>query len=151
MATTYVLGEHDMVELNGTERNWADRERIFVMKNRLDFSLENVTGDTDGIVQALAIPAGTAVLAVWLNVITADAGVTDVDVGLAAGTEFMEAVSLATTGLKFDATAAENGIGGATHGLMFSSADTIDISIQDVQTADTLVVDIYALCVDMTA
>ncbi|RPI55370.1 MAG: hypothetical protein EHM49_02035, partial [Deltaproteobacteria bacterium] len=127
MATTYTLGSYDFAEDNETVRPHPDRNRIFVLENTLDFSLRPVTGDTDGICQALNIPANTAVLGVWLYVHTVDAGVTDLDVGLADGTEFMEQVSGAVAGYVFDTSQPSN-IGGANPGMIFTAADTIDIS-----------------------
>jgi hypothetical protein len=148
MATTYVLGAHDFASDNQIVAPWQNKERLFVLQNTLDFSLENVTGDTDGIVQALNVPANTAVLAVWYYVHTVDAGITDIDVGLGEGVEFMEQQSGAVAGYVYDNNQAT--LTGAALGYIFTVADTIDISIQTTQVADTLKLTLFALCVDLT-
>jgi hypothetical protein len=149
MATTYVLGSHtELVKLNPTVAPWPNKDRIFVLQNTADFSLHPVTGDTDGIVEMIAVPANCAVLACWYYVHTVDAGVTDMDVGLGEGVEFMETVSGAVAGYVYDNN--QSTLTAASLGYIFTAADTIDISIQTTQVADTLKLTLFALCVDLT-
>lgn len=149
MGTTYTLGSHDFVSSNQMSQPWQEKTRVFVLKNTVDFALKNVVSDTDAVIEVLNIPANCAVLGTWLYVHTADAGVTDIDVGLGEGVEFMEQVNPSTVGYKHD-TDQTNNIGGSAPGKIFTSADTLDISIQGVQTADTLKITLFALCVDLT-
>lgn len=150
MGTTYVLGEHlDLVVANSTVMPWEGKDRIHVLSNRIDFSGHHVTGDTDGMVEVLAIPINTLVLAVWAYVHTVDAAITDLDIGLGAGAEFMDGFSCATAGYKLPAAGASSP-GFANPGMFFATADTIDIAIQGTAEADTLDITVFALCVDLT-
>lgn len=148
MGTSYTLGSHGMVEANQLATPWKTKERLFVLENTVDFALQNVISDTDATIQVINVPANTAVLAVWMYVHTVDAGVTDMDVGLGEGVEFMEQISGAVAGYVYDNNQAT--LTAAALGYIFTAADTIDVSIQGVQTADTLKFTLFALCVDLT-
>jgi len=154
MVTTYTLGSYtDLATDNQTVTPFYSKARLFVLKNKIDFSAYSVISDGDEIVEALNIPANTIVQAVWLYVETVDAGITDVDVGPggAASVLFLDGASFATTGYVYTTAGAYNPFaGGTTPGYLFSSADTIDLLIKTSDTSDTAVLYVYALCVDLT-
>ena len=139
---------------NSTKKPWAaEKQGPFVLVNEIDFTsgtqfpTKPVQND---IVEALAIPADTLVLRVWLEVSVAETGAADCDVGV-TGVQvdgFLDGISLTTTGKK--ATLGTNGGVLTNPGWQCLVADTIDVKVNSAVTHDEGKFKIKALCVDLS-
>ena len=115
-------------------------DTLFILRNIIDFSKQNLSGAALDIAQVLDIPAGTVVMTAWIRVITADNG--GVTCTLGVGT------SAAEWGTALDCTSVAGSILGATNDwvpLYFSAADTIDM-VTGVGTFDTFKCEVVAVC-----
>lgn len=110
-----------------------------IAHNRLDFSAANVSNAD--VVQALQIPKGALVTAVFVHIGTVEGGVATADIGDATDPNGWDALvdldSSAGT-----VTRSEDGTDALAVGKLYTSADTIDV----VPTADldTAVIDVFA-------
>ncbi len=103
------------------------------------------------VIEALSIPAKTMVLAVGLDVTTAEGGTLTIDVGDASDPDgFLDGVNGNTAASYANslvlAEAAPNTVVGYSNGKYYSAADTIDI--KTINAADTAVVRLWAVVAD---
>jgi hypothetical protein len=149
MTTTFTLGSYDIATDNETAPPLGYFPGFYVLQNTIDFSKATVTSDGDEIVEAINIPAKTLVLAAWFNVITVDAGCTDVDVGFTGGDVdgLIDGATFATAGIVTATPGVLSFFAGGTYGqgVWLTAADTLDIEINSSDTV-TAKVTLYALC-----
>ena len=115
-------------------------DRIYVLRNIVDFAKQNLAGLSTDVAQVLNIPAGTTVMTAWIRVITAESVGATCTLGV--GT------SAAEWGTALDCTSAAGSILGATNDwvpLHFTSADTLDI-VTGGATFDAFKCEVVALC-----
>jgi hypothetical protein len=127
----------------------------YVLCNTVDFRGAAIVGGTDDV-EALKIPANTLVDAVWVSVDTADADITDVDLGDGSNKDgWLDGISFASTGVKLTPPGVYNRIlGGNTAttgfaGKFYLTADTIDIDVNTVHTTSSTSgakIRVYASC-----
>jgi hypothetical protein len=148
MGATFLCGT------NSTKKPWdADKRSPFVLENTIDFAsgtqfpTKPVQND---IIEALAVPADTKVLFTWIDVETAEPGAADCDVGVTGGNAdgFQDGVDISAIGKKYalGTNAADTKAGG----LVFPTADTIDIKLNSAVTHDVGKFKIKAMCIDLT-
>lgn len=125
----------------------ADADNVFCMRNRVSL-VGLATGE---VVQCLSVPAGTLVLWVLTRVVTPETcGVSTATVGDGAGANSWDAsVSFGTGTTAGDVAASVAGTDTyATTGKLYSTADTIDITITVAGgPCVSGVVEVMALCV----
>lgn len=123
----------------------SDVDSVYVVRNRVALS---GVANAD-VVESLAIPAGTLVLAVMTNVITAEgSGACSATVGDASGAASWDgSVDLAATaGTKTTTVFGTDAYG--TSGKLYTAADTIDLTMTVASgPCTTGVFEIAALCV----
>lgn len=137
---------HEKVHLLEVELDWAAIAAARVAAG------QTAIGAGDGIT-ALRIPAKTLVLAVGLDVTTAEGGTLTVDVGDGADADgWLDGVDgNAVASYASALTLAEgtpNTITGFSEGKYYSAADTIDVIT--VNAADAAVMRVWALCVNVS-
>lgn len=123
--------------------------KAFVLRNRIDFSVVNTTASAT--VQALAIPAGTFVLDVLTELITAEGSALTATLGDGSGANSWDAsIDLNTTaGTVTQATVGTDAYAASTaRGKVYTAADTIDL-VTSAAAADTAVIDVFAICFDL--
>ena len=143
----------------GTGIPYGLQSNMGILKRRVDCSKDGITGAAADVYEAIYIPAGTLVLAAWMNVITAET--TAVGSTAALGITghlpggFVTAVTCATTGLRAVNTETDAGSYAALGGYYTGRSGTDAANTIDIVTAvggfTELVVDVYALVVDMVA
>lgn len=125
--------------------SWDAQGTVFVLKNRLDFSISPVVtnGDT---VQALGIPAGVGVLNVFVKIVTKVGSTCTATVGDGANPDHWDAsVNLdAANGTITSGIVATDDYCIANLGKIYTAADTIDLVVANA--ASTGIIDVYALC-----
>jgi len=109
-----------------------------LQRSIIDFSKQNLTGGSDDA-KLMDIPAGTIVLWVYVRTITADSGVTDINIGDdTVSNSFIDAADVATAG---------NSVGSASVvAKYFSTADHITIEAV-TGNPDTLKLEVVACVV----
>jgi len=131
-------------------------DRHFVMHRRVDFTETDnqlANAQTMGLFQ---VPPYVLVEEVIMVVRTADADVTDVDIGrystagvVAAVDAFIDGGTLATTGEKRDLAGETYSKQDGTAGYMGAAAWTIGLINNDADTINEAIVDFFAICVDL--
>lgn len=117
------------------ERQFIGGQKVMA-EAKIDFSELNVSAAD--VVQALKIPAGALVTDVWLEVLTAEGGAGNVDVGDASNVDGWD------VDVDINAAALTRGDGAYAGGKRYAAADTIDlIPSVDLDTAVVLVVAEY--------
>lgn len=127
-----------------TVPGWEDVDNVFCVRQRVDITAL-ATGE---VVQCISIPAGTYVMQVMTKVITAEAsGVCTATVGDGDGANSWDAsVNFAATAGTITCSAPETDTY-ATTGKLYSTADTIDVTLTIASgPATSGVFDIMALC-----
>ena len=154
--TTYTLGSYDDIALLNETVPPADAASLgnceYVLSNRVNMRGGVIVGGTD-LVECLKVPAGSWVKQVWVDVITADTDVTDVDFGTQADPDgFLDGISFATTGIKLQPIGAralyKGGTASTGAGEKITTADTIDADINTSHTTaptSGAIIDVYAL------
>jgi hypothetical protein len=104
----------------------AGRTTLYVMKRFVDFTVtaNNLDAGEADVLPVLPIRAGETVLAVWCEILTAEAANASVDIGTGDDVDYF------WDGLELDAqphTASEVGTAAVNKPLYFSAADTIDM------------------------
>ncbi len=128
----------------------------FVMKRRVDFTqTANQLAQTK-TVGLFKVPAYVLVEEVFAVVRTADADVTDVDLGsfssagvAVAADGFIDGGTLATTGLKRDLAGETYSRQDGTAGYMAETDWCIGLTNNDADPINGAIVDFYAACVDL--
>lgn len=124
------------------------KERIALLRSRVDTALTGITNTNADVYQALDIPAGFYVMNAWFVCVEAEAtnttatfqlGITGVDTD-----EFVTATAPDTTGEIFPM----NGDAALINGTYFAAADTIDLLVATAVFTNA-VVDVYALVIDL--
>ncbi|MCK5612991.1 hypothetical protein KAR91_64550 [Candidatus Pacearchaeota archaeon] len=120
------------------EKNFLNGQAVY-SENTLDFSAINAS--SADVVQALKIPAGALVEAVWCYIGTAEGGTMTFDIGDADDPNgYDDAVDgNATAGTMTRSLEATDALG---VGKYYSSADTIDITLDN--DADAMIITIVA-------
>ncbi len=128
----------------------------FVMKRRVDFTQtanQLATAKTMGLFQ---VPAYVLVEEVFMVVRTADADITDVDIGrfsaagvVAAVDAFVDGATIAATGLVRDLAGETYSRQDGTAGYMGEAAWAIGLTNNDAQTINEAIIDFFAVCVDL--
>ena len=116
-------------------------DRLFILRNIIDFSKQTIDVSESDVAQVLNIPAGTTVMTVFVRVITAETAAADFELGYGGS------ASLWGTGLGADGTAGT--ILGAIQDwvpLYFASADTIDIVGSGAVDLDAFKFEVTAIC-----
>lgn len=124
--------------------------KVYVAKTRVDFSAVNTTASAT--VQCIAVPANTLVIEVGTRLITAEGGTLTATVGDGAGANSWDAaVDLNTTvGTVTTSLVGTDAYAASTlRGKVYTAADTIDL-VTSANAAATAVIDVWALCVDIT-
>jgi len=132
--TTFMTGEETLQRLGG---------EVVLAKQELDFSATNVSASD--VVQALNIPAGAFVTAVWVYINTAEGGTSTNDIGDGSDPNgWDDAVNFnATAGT---VTRTTQGTDAYAVGKYYSAADTIDIvPSADLDTAVVTVMAMYSM------
>jgi hypothetical protein len=136
--TTFLTGEDACIPASGLNK-------AYVIKKQLDFSDTNVLAAD--VVQALQIPAGTMVLNVYVEVVTAEGGTCTATVGDGAGASSWDA----STDLNATAGTVTAGISGtdayALTGKVYTAEDTIDLTMG--HNTDAAVINVFAICFDL--
>lgn len=129
--TSFLTGKPTMQRLGG---------ELVLAKQELDFSATNAAASD--VVQAVNIPAGAFVLAVWIYINTAEGGVATADIGDGADPNgFDDAVNFnAAAGT---VTKALQGTDAYAVGKYYSAADTVDIVPDNA--LDTAIVTVMVL------
>lgn len=133
MATTYVFHDGTITGQMVPPQHTPEEDEMFILRNIVDCSKQNLDAGAADVGQVLSIPAGTTVIACWLRMITAETANGTVDLGYGG--------SVNAWGNALAVDSAAGSILGATHDWVpvhFVSADTIDV----VATTDTADVDI---------
>jgi len=120
---------------------------VYTIENELDFATTSCSAAD--VVQALDIPAGTHVLQVWCEVVTAEGAACTATVGDAT---YGAAAWDASTNLNAAAGTVTFGVGGtdaniALGGIFYAAAETIDLTMG--HDTDTAVMNVIALCIDV--
>ena len=113
--------------------------QVTVLRNVVDFALQNIDQSAGDLAQVLRIPADTTVLTAGIRVITGEASTT-VDIGV-TGTnidQWGDALSGATAGAV---------LGLLNAPLHFSAADTIDLIPGTAVDWTSLKVEVFAECI----
>jgi hypothetical protein len=141
-ADTYDLAD------NQTAKPGFSYGKFYVLENEVSFASQN--GAQNDVIQALNIPADTLVIAVAVEVTTAEGEASTVDVGITGGDTdgFLDGISLATVDILTDTDA---GYLASVQGYHFTAADTIDLLLPSAVTYDTAVLTIRAYCIDLSA
>ena len=116
-------------------------DRLFILRNIVDFSKQNLDVSETDVAQVLDIPAGTTVMAVYVRIITAETAAADFGLGYGGGTTAWG------TGLGADGSV--GAILGATHDwvpIHFTSADTVDILSEGAVDFDGFKCEVTAIC-----
>ena len=129
---------------NAAGRPYSGMNTVYVRRERLDFAATPVAAAD--VVQALDVPAGTLVLAVVTQVVTAEGGACTATVGDGAGAAAWDAsVNLNdTAGVYTSSTPGTDAY--ATTGKLYTTADTIDLTMGHA--TDAAIFDVFALCID---
>ena len=123
--------------------------KVYVAKTRIDFSV--VPTDASATVQCIAIPAGTLVIDCGTKLITAEGGTLTATLGDGSGTSSWDAsINLNTTaGTRTQGLVGTDAYAASTaRGKVYTAADTIDL-VTSANAADTAVIDVFAICVDL--
>jgi len=132
----------------GTKIPNFGKEKIGIIKSRVDTAETGITNTDADVYQALDIPAGFYVLAAWFVCVSAEStnktatfefGITGVDTD-----EFIKATAPDKTGEIFPM----DGDAAGLNGTYFATADTLDLLVATAAFTDA-VVDVYALVMDM--
>ena len=148
--TTLTSGVPDINDLGA----YGDSERSYVMKKTIDLTSGAMTaGD---IYQVLAIPADTVVLNVFFKVITPAVGTTcTIDIGVGGtGVEWNDAIdgkgAAGTLSYGIVGTDAGPDAIGTSQGTLYTTADTIDVSMQAITSITAgPKFELYATCVSV--
>ncbi len=119
----------------------------FVMKNTVDFSESGKSLAQNESAGIFDVPAGVMVERVVMNVKTAQADISDVDVGIDGGTAdgFIDGADISTTGFKTDIDEGYT----PTAGFLSDSNAIIAVKNMDAQTLNAAKIDFLAVCVDL--
>lgn len=123
--------------------------KVMVLHNYVDFTVTANQLANTKTMSIFDIPANVAVLYVLVKVATADAHISDVDLGIEGGTTdgFLDAMDITTTGWKSDVDEAYSIAAAAPH---ISTSDTVVIvTNNDAQTIDEAKIHFYAVVVDL--
>lgn len=135
----------DFIDLHDACIPASGLNKAFVLKNTLDFDTTPVAAAD--VVQALQIPAGTYVLNVFVEVITAEGAACTATVGDDAGANSWDAA----TDLNAVAGTVTAGISGtdayALTGKVYTTENTIDLTMDHL--ADDAEIVVYAVCFDL--
>jgi hypothetical protein len=125
------------------------------MKKRVDFTQAANQLAQNEIMALFDVPAGVLVEEVLMNVVTADADITDVDVGsfdtaeaAIAADGFMDGADISSTGLKRDLAGETYSKQDQSAGYMGTADWIIGFTNKDAQALNGAVIDFYAVCVD---
>ena len=118
----------------------------FVMENTVDFSESGKSlaqNETAGIFD---VPAGVMVLRVVMNIVTPDADITDVDVGIDGGVAdgFIDGADISTAGFKTDVDEGYT----PTAGFLSGTDAIIAVKNMDADTLNGAKIKFRAECVD---
>jgi len=136
---------------------WDGLKKSIVQKVEVDFSIAANNLAQNKVMAVMRIPAGVLIEEIMLNVKTADADISDVDVGIAtASTEatisadgFINNADISTTGLKRDLAGETYSRQDGTAGYFTSVETDIIITNKDAQTIDEAVIDVIAVLKDL--
>ena len=135
---------------------WDGRNKHFVMKKRVDFTQAANQLAQNEIMALFDVPAGVLVEEVLMNVVTADADVSDVDIGSFTTAEaaisadgFMDGADISSTGLKRDLAGETYSRQDQAAGYMGTSDWIVGFTNKDADTLNGAVIDFYAVCVDL--
>ncbi len=135
---------------------WDGREKEFLLKKRIDFRLSANQLAQNEIMGIFEIPGNVLVEEVLLNVITADADVSDVDVGsfstagvAVAADGFIDGADVSTGGVKRDIADETYSLTNGTGGYVASANWKIGLTNKDAQALDAAVIDVIARCIDL--
>lgn len=124
----------------------AMERRPILVKFNIDFTDTDNQLDQNETMSLGTLEAGDIVLASYINVTTADATISDVDLGYstdgATNAGFIEAADITTTGVKAGAV--------ALYPVIFTAENQIVFTNNDAQTIDEAVVEVYLLVVKKT-
>ena len=146
----------DLTANEGAVLPWEGKDKYFVMKKRVDFTESANQLANAKSMGLFDIPAYVLVEEVFMVVRTADADITDVDIGrystagvVASVDGFVDGATLAATGLVRDLAGETYSKQDGTFGYMGTSDWAIGLYNNDAQTIDEAVVDFYAVCMDL--
>ncbi len=133
------------------------KDKHFILKKRIDFTEAANQLAQNEIMAVFEIPADVLVEEVMLDVITADADVSDVDVGSfttagvgVAADGFLDGVDISTTGLKRDLAGETYSKQDGTAGYRAASAWMVGLTNKDADAVNGAVIDVYAVCQDLS-
>lgn len=131
------------IERQGPNSRWV------VLYNRVDFSKAANYLATTLSMGVLKVPAGVKIIRAFMNVLTADTDVTDVDLGIEGADEdgFQDGATLATTGLKEAITAAYQVDGVGYSDLV--NDQVIALKNNDADTINQAKIDFFAWGIDL--
>ena len=140
----------------GTGVGYDGLLRVYLKKNTIDVGGATIlaagTKTSTDLYQALDVPANTWVLGAWFIVVKAESTNTTLQVELGDGDDTDGYVAAATVAAKTTHCAVYNDsiVYSVRAGKMYKSADTIDL-LCSVAAPTNVVIDVYALCVEMSA
>jgi len=148
----------DLTTNQGAALDYQGKGRLFVLRQRVDFTVVANNLAQNEVMAIALIPANTWVLASYMKVITADTLVSDVDLGVCttAAVEvdydgWIDGGTIAAAGWVTTTLGVLNFLVNSTGvGYLSTSNAVLSLQNKDAQTIDDAVIDFYTVCADFS-
>jgi len=125
----------------------AGSERVMAISRRIDFAEYSDKLTANSVIEAIQLRANTAVMAAGVRVVTASTGMGAAVINLGDGGDRDKYVTAFTAKAVGQESTYDNDTNGA--GGVYTIADTIDVQIAAAAVDTSLVLDVWAVVVDL--